>query len=138
MSSGGGIARFASRKIDSTNSGTNSTATEIRNDTATTTPTANAFSFGATNDTDDALTTASEDEFGLMGGGNSFGGGDDFGFQGDGGFGEENYGAGTEVRTSMKSLYFSMIKMKTSFKTRFRARVGTESVLFNGNSSKRR
>lgn len=98
MSSGGGIARFASRKIDPTNTGTTSTSEDNGNDAATATPMSNAFSFDTANDTIDALSTASDDEFGLLSGGNSFGGGDDFGFQGDGGFGEESYDDGTEVR----------------------------------------
>jgi hypothetical protein len=97
MSSGGGIARFASRKNDSTNTGPSATAVEHENDIATATPATNAFSFGATNDTNDALSTASDDEFGLLSGSNSFGCGDDFGSQGDGGFGEENYNVGQAV-----------------------------------------
>ena len=81
MSSGGGIARFASRM-----------AVTSTGDAAAPTPSENSatkFSFSF-NDNSDALSATSDDEFGFLGGGGSSVGGDDFFMMNDGGFNHES------------------------------------------------
>ncbi len=80
MSSGGGIARFASRM-----------AVSSTGDAGAPTPSENSaikFSFSF-NDNSDALSAASDDVFGFLGGGGSSVGGDDFFMMNDGGFNHE-------------------------------------------------
>ena len=102
MSSGGGIARFASRKIDTNNPGTTAGSAKNGND-PTTAP--SSLPFG-TNDNHDTVSTASDDEFGFLNSGNSFGG-DDFGFLNDGSFDEEKPDEGTvEVNDCKFALVF--------------------------------
>ena len=78
-----GIARFANRKIDSisTHDTAATTTPQGEKPVSTPAPTANTFPF-ATNDTSDALSTTSDDEFGFLGSGNSLGG-EDFYFSDD-------------------------------------------------------
>jgi hypothetical protein len=88
MSSGGGISRFATRKQSSSNEATNATtssSTEKTQCAATPTP---KFSFGLSEHSD-ALSTASDDEFGFLGGGGNSIGGDDF-FMSDSGYNHEH------------------------------------------------
>jgi hypothetical protein len=80
MSSGGGIARFASRKPASS-TGDTSAPTSSEN-------AATKFSFSF-NDNNDALSVTSDDEFGFLGGGGNSIGGDDFFMMNDGGFNHE-------------------------------------------------
>jgi hypothetical protein len=89
MSFGGGIARFASRKIDTDKENDLATATlqDDRKDQPAAISANGGFSF-ATNDAHDTLSTASDDEFGFLGGSNSIGG-SEFCFMGDGDFDDE-------------------------------------------------
>jgi hypothetical protein len=100
MSSGGGISRFASRKQPSSNGETSTSAAPSEyNPIAETKPTKFTFGF---NENSDTLSTASDDEFGFLGGGGNSIGGDDFFMMG--GFDEVNgdYSATTTTEVSVE------------------------------------
>ena len=100
MSSGGGISRFASRKQPSSNGETStSVAPSEYNPNADTKAT--KFSFGF-NENSDTMSTASDDEFGFLGGGGNSIGGDDFFMMG--GFDEVNsdYSATSTTEVSVE------------------------------------
>jgi hypothetical protein len=87
MSSEGGISRFASRKQTSSNEANIATKLTVEKSHSIATP-APKFSFGF-NENSDALSTASDDEFGFLGGGGNSIGGDDF-FMSDNGYNHEH------------------------------------------------